>query len=86
MLQLTDTVLLSRVDDEIVLLDSSSGKYFGLNPVGSRLVELLLESPDHESALRRAALEYDAPEAEIRGDLGRLLTGLRSRGLVCDAP
>jgi len=82
MIRLIDTVMLSRVDDEIVLLDGASGKYFGLNPVGSRLVELLLESPDDEAALRRAISEYEAPEELIRTDFKSLVGNLRSRGLI----
>ncbi len=82
MIRLADSVQMSRVDEETVLLDSASGKYFGLNAVGSRFVELLLQSGDGETALQRALAEYDAPDEQIRGDFHTLLENLDSRGLI----
>lgn len=73
----------SRVlDGEAVLLDLVSGKYFGLDPVGSRVWELLAGGA-RVGELRAALLrEYDAPEAVLAQDLDDLLGTLERRGLV----
>jgi hypothetical protein len=41
MLKLSENIVISSVDSELVLLDSVSGKYFGLNTTASRIMELL---------------------------------------------
>lgn len=82
MIRLTDSVMLSRVDDEIVLLDSASGKYFGFNAVGSRMVDLLITSSNYETTLKRAASEYAVPEKKISDDLRNLFSDLLSKRLI----
>lgn len=79
---LSDTVKVSKVDDETILLDCATSVYFGLNPVGSRMLELLLEKDSREDIVRTLSGEYDAPESLIAEDLGKLVETLKSRGLV----
>ena len=86
MLKMANTVFLSRVGNEIILVDNSTGKYYGLNPVGARIVELLLDGSNDESALRNLVAEYDVSEAEVRTDIQRILNDLRSRGLIDEPP
>ncbi|MDP2790122.1 MAG: PqqD family protein [Rectinemataceae bacterium] len=84
MIRLNDSVLLSRVDDEAVLLASDSGVYYGLNAVGSRMLELLTECGDRETAMSRAAQEYEAPADLLRADFLALLDSLLAKKLITD--
>jgi PqqD family protein of HPr-rel-A system len=82
MIRFSDTVTVSRVDEELVLLDSRSGKYFGLNAVGRRIFELLSENPNRKEALETLLTEYDVEEGQLRADIDRFLVELKSKGLV----
>jgi hypothetical protein len=73
---------MSRVDDEVVLLDADSSVYYGLNAVGSRMLELLTESRNLETAIHLAEGEFDASEECIRKDLFALLNVMIEKGLV----
>jgi hypothetical protein len=80
-------VMLRKLDDESVLLNLDSGRYYGLDEVGTRLYELLTSSPCLETAVRHALDEYDVDEATLRADTATLLTRLVEEGLIeiCDA-
>lgn len=67
----------SRVGDETVILHLGSGTYFGLDPVGTRIWELL-EHPLAMAALHKQLLSEFAVEAEeltqdIKAFLGQML-------------
>lgn len=82
MIRLSDSILLSRVDDEAVLLDADSSTYYGLNPVGSRMLQLLSENADQETVIRLVAEEFDAAEERVRQDLSALVKTLLGKGFV----
>jgi len=72
----------SRLGDDTVILELDRGVYFELEPVGSRIWELVAE-PTRVSDVRDTILgeyEVDAPQCEA--DLLALLTEMRSRGLL----
>lgn len=75
-------LLESDVDEEIVALDVDRGQCYGLNAVGSR-VWRLLDSPmslgDICSALQD---EYEVEPEVCEEEVTRLLSELRSEGLV----
>lgn len=81
-LERSQDVLYQEVGGEAVLLDLSSEQYFGLDPVGTRIWNLL----DGESALGRihATLvdEYEADPVRIGEDLLALAQTLAEAGLV----
>ena len=80
--QRSDEALFQEVDGESVLLDLSSERYFGLDPVGTRIWSLL---EDHDSLQAIADIlceEYDADPERIGTDLVALIGQLRDAGLV----
>lgn len=81
-LQRSDQVLYQEVGGEAVLLDMASEQYFGLDPVGTRIWNLL----DGETGLAsiHATLneEYDADPTRIGDDLLALAQTLEQAGLV----
>lgn len=84
MIRLNDSILVSHVDDEVVLLSADSGVYYGLNAVGSRMLELLMKYGNRESAISRAVQEYEAPEELLRADFFALTKTLMDKRLVTD--
>ncbi len=85
MIRLSGTVVASRLDDELVLLDQASGKYFGLNESGSRIYRLIEELGDEEDIIAALARDYGLPEERMRADLAAFLAALRDRGFIEDA-
>lgn len=83
---ISDQVLKQRLDDEIILLDLESGRYFGLQAVGVRAWELLTESGDTEAVFAALLAEYAVDAAVLRQDLDELWQGLIEAGLVTAAP
>src|SRR3954447_6079048 len=75
-------LLSSELEGEAVILDLSSGVYFGLNSVGARVWELLQAGHDLRSV--RAALleEFDVPASRCEADLLGLVRRMAADGLV----
>ena len=91
-MQLSDTfaaseeVVTREVGGELVLLDLNSGQYFGLDPVGARIWELLSEQPRSLGNLCDAIeAEFDAPRTTIEADLIALVGGLKEQELIVSA-
>lgn len=65
-----------------MLLNLESGQYYGLDPVGARIWELL-QSPHSMESLQTAILEEYAVEPDTcRRDLISLIDSLHRAGLV----
>jgi Coenzyme PQQ synthesis protein D (PqqD) len=89
-LQLTDTSLItvrpeqlaSDLDGETILLHMTSGLYYGLNPIGAKIWELI-QSPKTLENLRNTLLaDYDVTSEVCSADLTKLLTELHEANLI----
>jgi hypothetical protein len=80
-----ETVLFRDLDGEAVLLATESGKYFGLNEVGTRMWSLLRLEGDVEAVCQSLLAEYDVPEERLREDVAQFVGALADRGLVENA-
>jgi hypothetical protein len=75
-------VLFRDLDGEAVLLDLTSGRYFGLNEVGTRIWNLVVAHGDAEPAWRALSEEYEAPGERLYEDVLRFLDLLITQGLL----
>jgi hypothetical protein len=75
-------MLSSELEGEAVILNLSSGAYFGLNVVGARIWELL--TAGHSLLAIRAALldEFDVEAARCEADLLEVVGRMAADGLV----
>lgn len=87
---LDDTVILSRhpeaadsrVGDETVILHLGSGTYFGLDPVGSRIWELL-DTPLSVAVLFEGLIsEFDVSPDELAKDMDQFLAQMLENGIL----
>lgn len=76
------SVVTTTFDDESVLLDLSSGRYFSLNETGTRIWQLLCEEAGLDEIVSTLAAEYRVTADEVRNDAEELLMQLRAEGLV----
>jgi hypothetical protein len=77
-----ESVLFRDLDGEAVLLETGSGRYYGLNEVGTRMWSLLHLHGDIEAVCRALLAEYEVPEDRLREDLLRFVDTLAARGLI----
>lgn len=77
-----ESVLFRDLDGEAVLLETGSGRYYGLDEVGTRMWSLIHSHGEIEAACRALLAEYDVPEDRLREDLGRFVETLAARGLL----
>ena len=77
-----DDVLISHLQDEAVILNLKSERYFGLDNVGTRMLSALSESNSIEGAYELLVAEYDVDPQVLRQDLISLIENLVEQGLV----
>ena len=84
-LQIPEQVVTRQVSDETVLLNLESGTYFGLDPVGSRFLELLEVEGTLAAVLAKMLEEFDVTEVQLEADLLRLTDEMLASGLLVTA-
>lgn len=67
---------------EAVLLNARTDEFFALDPVGTRIWELIVSDGDLDRILAKLAAEYDAPAERIAADVLSVIERLRALGLV----
>ena len=90
-MKLTDKVVIPtqvmarQVGDETVILDLASGTYFGLDPVGARIWQLLGEGKTLAEICQMMLEEYEVEREQLETDVLRITGELLERGLVVPA-
>lgn len=77
-----DDVLLSGLEDESILLNLDSERYYGLDNVGTRMLSVLTTSDSIEAAFELLVKEYEVDTEVLRRDLISLIDELEQQGLV----
>lgn len=75
-------VLVRAMECESVLLNLDRESYFGLDEVGTRMWNVLIESPTVKDAFRVLEAEYEIEGAALWADLHRFVGELADAGLV----
>ena len=77
-----DDVLISNLQEESVILNLDSERYYGLDDVGTRFLSVLNTSDSIEAAYEKLAQEYDVDHEVLRKDLLTLVENLLEQGIV----
>ena len=77
-----EDVLISNLQDESVILNLNSERYFGLDNVGTRMLTVLNTSDSIEAAYESLAEEYDVDRQVLRQDMLSLIKNLLQQGLI----
>jgi len=75
-------VLIRFLDQESVLLNLNTERYFGLDSVGTRMWQLVTAAESIEAAYSQLIDEYDANPQILRANLSDLLDRLAENGLI----
>lgn len=81
-MRLAEGVVFNRVGEELVLLDLNRGVYYGLDPIGARIWQLLAEGTDAAEIVNILTNEYDVAPETLQSDFDRLIADLRQCGLL----
>ena len=90
-MELTDKVVVPtqimarQVGEEIVILDLVGGSYFGLDPVGARIWQLMGEGRTLAEICATMLDEYEVERERLETDVLRITGELLERGLVVPA-
>ena len=77
-----DDTIFRELNGEAVLLQLEAGMYYGLDPVGTRLWELLADHGELRKVHEQAVREFDVLPETLERDLLTLVAELTDRGLV----
>ena len=77
-----DEVLISRLQEESVILNLDSERYFGLDDVGTRFLSVLTTAESIDAAYESLAEEYDVDREVLRQDLVALIQNLLQQGII----
>lgn len=77
-----EDVLISRLQEESVILNLDSERYFGLDDVGTRFLSVLTTSESIEAAYQSLLEEYDVDRDVLREDLLALIENLSQQGII----
>ena len=80
--RIPDDVLISRLQEESVILNLDSERYFGLDDVGTRFLSVLTNSESIEAAYQALSEEYDVDRDVLREDLVALIQNLLQQGII----
>jgi len=75
-------VLVRKLEEESVLLNLDSERYYGLDEVGTRMLDALCDSDSMEAAYLQLVDEYDVDPQTLRDDLRVLAETLVNQGLL----
>ena len=75
-------VMAREVGDETVILDLTSGTYYGLDPVGARIWQLMADGQTLMQVCEVMLAEYDVTREDIERDVLALVQTLLERKLV----
>ena len=75
-------VMARQVGDETVILDLGSGTYFGLDPVGARIWQLIGEGKTLGEICDTMLDEYDVTRESLEHDVMELVARLLEQKLV----
>jgi hypothetical protein len=87
-MNLTDTISISpqavatQVGDEAVILHLASGTYFGLDPVGARIWQLMKEPKTLAEICDVMLAEYDVSREDLERDTMNLISDLVAQKLA----
>jgi Coenzyme PQQ synthesis protein D (PqqD) len=80
-----DDVLISNLQEESVILNLESERYYGLDDVGTRFLTVLNTTDSVEAAYEVLRHEYDVDTHLLRQDLLEMIENLLQQGILIRA-
>ena len=81
-IRISDDTVFRELAGEAILLQLEAGMYFGLDPVGTRLWQLMATRGNLRDVYETAREEFDVDPATLERDLLALATQLADKKLI----
>ena len=75
-------LIISEIDKEAIIFESSTGIYFKTNNVGSFILNLLVKKKSFSDVLEITSKNFDVPEEKISEDIINFLTEAIKKKLI----
>lgn len=72
----------AEINEEMVMMDMTTGNYFGLDAVGSRIWELIDTTTSPEDIVATLVSEFDVQEDICKNDVEKFLQNLLKHKLI----
>ena len=80
--RLPDQVRMAALEGESVMLHLERGQYFGLDEVGTRMLQVLSEADSIQTAFDDLLEEFEVDPGRLERDLRDLIGQLKQHGLI----
>ena len=80
--RVSSSALYREVHGEAILLHLDSGEYFGLDAVGTRIWQLIVERGDLDDVRAAMLAEFDVDPVTLQNDLDRMVDELTAKRLI----
>ena len=77
-----DEVVSCDLDGEAAILDLKEGIYYGLDPIGAKIWNLIQEPIELREIIRIILDQYDVDKEQCKKDISELVVELLDNGLV----
>lgn len=84
-LRVPERVLMRQVGEELVLLNLDKENYYGLNPVGARLMQLAETGATLEEIVEQMRTEFEVERERLEIDVRTVAADLIAAGLLEEA-
>ena len=72
----------NEIDGEAAMMNIQTGKYYGLDEIGSRIWELMEQKIQVKAIIDQLKKEYDVSEQQCKTDVLNLLNELKTNQLI----
>lgn len=80
--KIPQTVFIQEIDDEVILLDTTTQEYFSLNEVGKNIIDLISENLIKDEIVEELSNIYEVDKIQIEKDLTNFAKALEEKGLI----
>ena len=74
--------LISQLGQELVLMDTKTGDYLGINAVGTHIWNLLAGSKSVQELVADLISRFEVPEAQCKTEVEQFLSDLEKRKMI----
>lgn len=81
-IEISDSIMVTDIDNEAVIVNLFTEYMYGLNPVATQMWKSLEQTHDTQATLRYMLTLYAVDETQIENDLQKLVQDLEEYGII----
>jgi len=79
---ISNTVFVQEIDDEMIIMDTQSENYFGLDTMGTQMWHILVENSSLDNLKMKILEMYDVEESVLEHDIEVFISELLKNKLI----